>query len=150
MEMDLRSLTKFVRAVLARLPLLLLAGTVLLSLMGVWLRRLEGLGFLRVGLLLGALAAISRIVDAVLPVAGKKLAPTIEAQRINLGVASLLLFSVALLSCRSSGDPVSPYMIIIGTLAALALAAAAVRYAPRRAPVARVLVFKPRIWSFPP
>jgi hypothetical protein len=126
MEMDLRSLTKFVRAVLARLPLLLLAGTVLFSLMGVWLRRIEGLGFLRVGLLLGALAAISRIVDAVLPLAGKRLAPMIEAQRINLGAASLLLFSVTLLSCRSSGYPVSPYTIIVGTLAALALAAAAI------------------------
>ena len=132
------------------MPLLLLAGTVLFSLMGVWLRRIEGLGLLRGGLLFGALAAISRIVDTVPPVAGKKLAPTTRAQRINLGVASLLLFSVALLSRRSSGDPVSSYTIMIGTLAALALAAAAIRYAPQRAPVARVLVFKPRIWSFPP
>jgi len=149
MEMDLRSLTKFVRGVLAWLPLLLLAGTVLFSLMGVWLRRIQGLGLLRGGLLFGALAAISRIVDTVPPVAGKKLAPTTRAQRINLGVASLLLFSVALLSCRSSADPVSPYTIIVVTLAALALAASAVRYAPRRAPVARVLVFGPRIWSLP-
>ena len=131
MEMGLRSLTKFVRAMLARLPPLLLAGTVLFS------------------LLFGALTAISRIVDTVLPVAGKRLAPTIKAQRINLAAAGLLLFSVALLSCRSSGEPVSPYTIIVGTLAALALAASAVRYVPRRAPVARVLVFRPCVWSLP-
>jgi hypothetical protein len=87
-----------------------------------------------VGLLFGALAAISRIVDAVLPVAGKRLAPTIEAQRINLGVASLLLFSVALLSCRSSGDPVSASTMIVGTLATLALAASAFRYVPGARP----------------
>lgn len=148
MEMDLRSLIKCVRGVLARFPLLLLGGTVLLSLMGgVPLRRIEALGFLRGGLLFGALAAISRILDTVLPVAGKRLAPTITTQRINLGVAGLLLFSVALLSCDSSGDPVSPYTIIVASLAMLALAASWVRYVPRRAPVARLLVFTPRILS---
>ena len=69
--------------------------------------------------------------------------------RINLRIASLLLFSVVLLSSRSSGDPVSPYTIMVGTLATLALAASAVRYVPRRASVASVLVFRPRIRSLP-
>jgi hypothetical protein len=39
---------------------------------------------------------------------------------------------------------------MVGTLATLALAASAVRYVPRRASVARVLVFRPRIRSLPP
>jgi len=73
----------------------------------------------------------------------------LRTRRINLRIASLLLFSVALISWRSSGDPVSPYTIIVGTLAMLALAASAVRYVPRRTPVARVLVFRPRIRSLP-
>jgi len=59
MEMDLRSHIRLVRVVLARLPLLLLAGTGLFMVMGVWLRRIERLGVLRVALLFGALAAIS-------------------------------------------------------------------------------------------
>jgi len=73
----------------------------------------------------------------------------VKTRRLNLGIASLLLFSVALISWRSSGDPLSPYTMVVGTLAMLALAASAVGYVPRRAPVARVLVFRQRIWSFP-
>jgi hypothetical protein len=39
--------------------------------------------------------------------------------------------------------------MVVGTLAMLALAASAVGYVPRRAPVARVLVFRQPIRSFP-
>jgi len=72
----------------------------------------------------------------------------LRTRRINLRIASLLLFSVVLLSSGPSGDPFSPYTFMVGTLATLALAASAVRY-PRRAPAARVLVFRPGMRSLP-
>ena len=137
---------KLVRAMFVQLPVPLLAGAVLLGLLGVCVSRgelrMDALWLLRAGLPLGILAAISRIMDAALTVPKSRREDAMTTRHLNLGAAGLLLFSVALISRGSLGGALSSYTLASETVGTLVLAAAALRSGRGRAP-ADVLVFRP-------
>jgi uncharacterized membrane protein len=141
-----RLVIKLVRAMFVQLPVSLLAGGVLLGLLGVGLSRgelrMDALWLLRAGLPLGVLAAISRIMDAVLTVPKSRREDAMTTRHVNLGAAGLLLFCVALISRGSFGGAISGYTLAAETVGTLVLAAAALRSGHGRPP-ADVLVFRP-------